>query len=985
MNSVRFMAQNALAMFILMYAIAANGKDNDGITKYKWTSDKAAGYNYRYVTNDPTKTRFYKLGNGLNVILSPSHKEPRMQVYIAVKAGSKTDPATHTGLAHYLEHMMFKGTSKYGSLNWQKEQPLLSRINYLYEEYNRTKDETARAQIYRRIDSISGEAAKFAIANEYDKMMGAIGVKGTNAFTSFEQTVYTEDVPANSVDKFLKVQAERFRNPVFRIFHTELEAVYEEKNRGLDNDGRKVSELMLAQLFQNHNYGKQTTIGTVEHLKNPSLIEIRKYYDNYYVPNNMGIIIAGDFDPDVMIKKVDESFSFLQNKDVPKYTFEAEVPITVPIEKEVLGPDAAFTTIGFRMPGIHDKDALLADLVSQILTNGRAGLIDLNLVKKQKMLQAFAYTEILIDYGYMNLRGNPTTGQSLEEVKTLLLGEIDNLKKGNFDDALLTSIINNAKKALMQQNEKYESRSYALMSVFTSDDDWRDNVAYADRLSKLTKADIIAFANKYFGENYVVVYKKKGEDKNITKVPKPTITAVETNRDAQSKFVKDVLAMPAEPVKPVWIDYNKDIVKSSVGPAEVLYVQNTDNDLFRMAYRYKTGTWNDKKLEVAAQYLQFLGTDKQSAEDISKEFYKLACSFNISADKEYTTVSLEGLQENFDKAIALLENLLTNCKADEAALNALKARFNKSRANNKNNKNAIMQGLMSYARYGEKNPFNNALSNTELEAITSADLVNLLHRLSATSHRILYYGPASVTAVSASLKSTHTLPSMFRPTTAATVFNFSTQQQNQVLFADYDMVQSEIMWVRNIPGYDPANQPVLEMFNNYFGGNMGALVFQTIRESKALAYSTNAYAAAPEKREDPYFVSAYVGCQADKFSESVTAMNELLNDLPAVENNLQTAKSSLKKEIETERITQDNIIYNYLDAERKGLTEDIRKIIYQSADKLSYADLRNFHGNYMSGKPYTYCIVASEKKMNMEDVKKIGVVKKLSLEEIFGY
>lgn len=952
---------------------------------YEWREEKSGGYTYKYVTNDGMKARFYTLRNGLTVILSPTSKEPRMHVYIAVKAGSKTDPADHTGLAHYLEHMMFKGTQHYGSLDWSKEKPLLDKIDGLYEEYNHTKDEGKRKGIYHRIDSVSGAAAKFAIANEYDKMMSAMGAKGTNAFTSFEETVYTEDIPSNSVDKFFKVQSERFADPVFRIFHTELEAVYEEKNRTLDSDPRKVNELMMANLFLNHNYGKQTTIGTVEHLKNPSLLEIRKYFNTYYVPNNMGIIVSGDFDPDVMIKKIESYFSDMKKKEVPKYTFKPEAPITAPIEKEVFGPDAEFVTIGYRLPGVHSKDALLADLVGQVLTNGKAGLIDLNLVKKQKLLRASASADVLVDYGYMNLQGSPTMGQKLDEVKTLMLGEIENLKKGNFDDDLLVSIVNNAKKAMMQQREKYGSRAQALMGAFVGEEDWLDDVAYTDKLSKLTKKDIVDFANKYFGNNYVVVYKRKGEDKNVVKVDKPPITPVETNANSQSAFVKNVINSPVEPVKPVWVDYDKDLVKGNLGPAEVFYVHNDENGLFRMAYRYKIGTWNDKRLSLAGSYLQFLGTDKMSAESITKEFYKLACSFSIRTDNEYTTISLEGLQENFDKAVALLENLLSNCKPDEEALSALKARIAKSRADAKNNKGAIMQGLVTYARYGADNPFNNVLSNDALKALTSAELVDIIHSFSNYSHRVLYYGPESMNALNMSLKPVHKMPEMFQPAPAAKVYTFTNQSQNEVLFADYDMVQSEIRWVRNVPGYDPLKQPTIDMFNNYFGGNMGALVFQTIRESKALAYSTNSYVITPEKKEDPYYISAYVGCQADKFNESIVAMNELLNDLPSVENNMQAARSGLKKDIETERITQDGIIFNYLASERRGLKEDIRKKIYENADKLSYADLKKFHDDNMSNKPYTYCIVASEKKLKTDDVQKCGTVKKLSLAEIFGY
>jgi hypothetical protein len=328
---------------------------------------------------------------------------------------------------------------------------------------------------------------------------------------------------------------------------------------------------------------------------------------------------------------------------------------------------------------------------------------------------------------------------------------------------------------------------------------------------------------------------------------------------------------------------------------------------------------------------------------------------------------------------------MSNCKADDAALTALKARINKSRADAKNNKGAIMSGLVMYARYGSNNPYNNVLSNEELNNLTSAELTSMIHGLSNYSHRIIYYGPATVAGLTSSLKGTHKMPDMFAPVAAAKVFTYTEQKKNEVLFADYDMVQSEIRWVRNIPGYDPAKQPCIDMFNNYFGGNMGALVFQTIRESKALAYSTNSFVAAPDKKEDPYFISAYVGCQADKFNESIVAMNELLNDLPSVENNMLNARSAMKKDIETERITQDGIIYNYLAAERKGLKEDIRKSIYQNADKLGYADLKKFHTDNMASKPYTYCIVASEKKLKMTDIAKNGPVKKLTLEEIFGY
>ena len=953
--------------------------------QFQWKEASSGGYTYKYVTNDPAKARFYTLKNGLTVILSPTNKDPRIQAYVAIKAGSKTDPATNTGLAHYLEHMLFKGTDKYGSLDWSKEKVELEKIDALYEQYNSTKDEVQRKAIYKKIDSVSGVAAKYAIANEYDKMMSAMGAQGTNAFTSFEQTVYTDDVPSASLDKYLAVQAERFRNPVLRIFHTELEAVYEEKNRTLDNDGRKVSETLFSNLFQKHNYGLQTTIGTVEHLKNPSLIEIRKYFNKYYVPNNMGIILSGDFNPDEVIAKVDKAFSYMQPKPFDKYTFQPEDAITAPIVKEIVGPDAENLTIGYRLPGNKDKDALLADLVGQILTNGRAGLLDLNLVKKQKLLRASAFTYSLIDYGILYLSAAPTSGQSLEDVKALVLNEIENLKKGNFDDQLITSIINNIKKNKIYETEKYGDRASVLMDAFTSELDWRDQVAYVNDLSKIKKEDIVAFANKYFGDNYVAVLKRKGESPATVKIEKPSITPVETNPDKQSAFVKTINEMPATAAKPVFLDYKKDIQKSKLGKAEVLYVPNKDNDIFRLSYRYKIGSLNDKKQGLASQYIQFLGTDKMTAEEISKAFYKIACSFNVSTGEEYTTVNIEGLQENFENAVKLYEEVVNNVKADEKALAALKARLNKARKDAKANKGAILQGLTSYALYGSENKFNNVLTNEELNAVTAQELVDRIKNLNNYEQTVIYYGPTPVYNVVSQLKTLHQVPANFAVAAPAKTFKQEVPAKNQVLFADYDMVQAETRWIRNTETYNPEKTTMVNVFNNYFGGGMGSLVFQTIRESKALAYSTYGYYVQPQKKDQDYYLLGYVGSQADKFNDATVAMNELLTKMPELPKNLELAKNQVKKDIQTERITQDGIIYNYLNAKNLGLTDDIRKKMYETVDKITMADVKKFHQNYLSGKPYTYAIVASEKRVSMDDMKKLGEVKKLSLEEIFGY
>ncbi len=455
------------------------------------TISKSSQYTYESIPGDPLKARIYTLQNGLKVYLSVYKDEPRFQSMIGVKAGSKTDPSDATGLAHYLEHMLFKGTDKFGTIDYSKEKPLLDTINNLYDTYGQTIDSMQRLSIYHRIDSVSNEASKYAIASEFDKMMNTLGVSGTNAFTSVEQTVYINDVPANQLNNFIAIEAERFRNPVMRIFHTELETVYEEKNRGMDNDNRKVQEALFAGLWQHHPYGTQTTIGTVEHLKNPSLKKIREYLETYYVPNNMVISLSGDINPDEAIKIIDEHFGKMKSKPVPEFKSPAEDPLNNPVIKEVLGPDAESVTLGFRFKGADSQEAELITIVDMILSNGQAGLLDLNLNQAQKVLSSGSYTMILKDYSAHVLSGRPREGQSLEQVRDSLLAQINLIKLGNFPDWILEAIINNLK---LQQAREYESnrgRASEMLNTEILGLNYKDVINRINRLSKITKKQVI--------------------------------------------------------------------------------------------------------------------------------------------------------------------------------------------------------------------------------------------------------------------------------------------------------------------------------------------------------------------------------------------------------------------------------------------------------------------------------------------------------------
>lgn len=955
--------------------------------EYEWEKATSNGYSYEYVTHDPMKTRFYTLDNGLKVVLSENHRTPRIAVNIAVRTGSNSDPKEHTGLAHYLEHILFKGTDKFGSLDWEKERPLLNKIEALYEKHNATQDTAMRKKIYQQIDSMSQIASQYAIAGEYDKLMTDIGSEGTNAHTWMEETVYKENIPSNAIDKFLAVQAERFRNPVVRLFHTELEAVYEEKNRSLDNDGRKMNEVMNDALFPTHNYGQQTTIGTIEHLKSPSITAIKKYYETYYVPNNMAVIMVGDFDADEMIKKVDEHFSYMRPKPFEAYDPAPEKPMESPLEKEVYGPSPEQIRLAWRSPAAYTKDAEALNLITAILNNGKAGLFDININQKQRVQGAYSWLLQYKDHGVFMVGGGPKQGQTLEEVKTILMAELEKLKKGDFDQDLLNAIVANYKLQEQEALKSNNSRLNALLNVFIKSNNsaWANDVASLDTMSELTKEDIVKVANAYLSENYLTLYKRQGEDENVVKVVKPPITPIETNAGKESQYVQSIKQMEVAPIRPKWINFEKDLDIDKVGPADLFYIQNTENDLFTMEYRFEMGSYHNKYLPLALSYLNYLSTDTYTSEEINTKLYALASNYRASASSELTRVTFTGLQENFAEVVSLFEHVIQNCKPDEEALTKLKERILKGRSDSKLEKRNILQGLTNYATYGPNNPFNDVLSNEEILTMTSQQLIGILQGLLDFEHNVIYYGPMPKRELKSSLTSLHSFPGSFEPYPEKTTYTYTTQDKNRVLFADYDMVQSEIQWIRNVENYDAEKEPVIKLFNAYFGGGMGSVVFQTIRESKALAYATYAHYAIPSKNERMFRMMAYVGSQSDKMLQAVDAMDDLLDELPLNKKEFIANKAAIKQSIATQRVVEIEPIYHYFEAKEKGLDYDMRKKVYEAIDDITLNEVRQFHKEKLADKPYTYCIIGSQERISEDDLKKIGEVEKLTLEEIFGY
>jgi predicted Zn-dependent peptidase len=943
------------------------------------------GYSYESVSNDPAKLRIYTLNNGLKVYLSPNHNEPRLMGLIGVRAGSTSEPIETTGLAHYMEHMMFKGTSSYGTTDWAKEKPLLDSISNLFEIYRAETDEAKRKAIYENIDKLSVEASKYAIPNEYDKMTSEIGARYTNAFTSYDRTAYINDVPSSELKKWLTLEYNRFGDIALRLFHTELETVYEEFNMYQDRDEMRADVALQSSLFPKNPLGRDV-IGYPSHLKNPSMVNILKFKNTWYVPNNMVICLSGDFDSEKVIQMIDETFGKMESKPLPTIEKIVEEPITKHIEKEVFGPDAESVLMAYRCDNNTPEDRKMLYLMGRILYNGTAGLIDIDLLQDQKILEAYAYSGFTNDYGNLTLYAKPKNNQTLEEAKAELLNEIEKLKKGDFPDWMPTAIANQNRLSMLRGLQR-NFRVYNYLNAFIQQQEWSDILTFADEVEKVNKQQIVDYANKFFADNYVVVYKRKGEANDLVKVSKPKITPIQINRTDRSNYYQEWLKIPSDTVKPVFVDYANAFetvpVKEGV---DLSYIKNNNNELFTNYYIVDFGKNHNPKTPIAINYLPYIGTKKHSAADLKRELFRYGLSTYVWSGNDRSWVYISGLNRNYEKGLEIMDEILNESEPDTAAYNKYVNRIIKERNDAKLNQDRILwDGMWNYAIYGAKSPFNDIITNDELKNINPSELTDMVKTLSTYPHKVFYYGPSPLAEVKTEVEKFHKVPETLNAIPEEKDYPELDIKGKQVLLVDYDMSQANLILISKGEPFSEDVYVKSNLFNQYFGNSMSSIVFQEIREAQGMSYSAWLGYNSPSKKKDSFYLMGYIGTQPDKLDGASTTIERLLNNMIENDKSLEISRKSIMNTISSERIQNEQLFFRWLNNNDLGINRDIRKDFYEAAEKGNMEDLKSFFNGYIKNKPYTYLIIGNTKAIDKKILNKMGTVKELTLEELFGY
>ena len=947
--------------------------------------------------NDLLNTHQYTLSNGLTVLLTVNKDQPRISTAIAFKAGSKHDPSETTGLAHYMEHMLFKGTPDFGTQDWPKEKALLDQIEELYEQHLTETDPDKKAALYKKIDELSFEAAKIAVPNEYDKMVSSLGAKGTNAYTSYEKTVYLNDIPANELEKWLQVEANRFDKIVLRQFHTELETVYEEFNRTLDNDYRKSWKSLYAGLFPTHPYGIPV-IGKGEHLKNPSMRNIYRFYEQYYRPNNAALVLSGDLDPDKTIALVEQYFGSWQAGEIPVFDFQPEQPITQPIFDENFGQQTEHMYLAYRFPGTkkNPETAMMLKLISTLLYNNVAGLIDIDLIQTQKVLQVGSFEIWQSDYCSHVLYGLPKQGQSLDEVRELLLAEIDKLKQGDFEEWMLEAVVNHLEYDQLRAFRNNRQRLNFLIDSFVLDFDYNFLINWGSFMKNISKEDIINFANEYYHDNYVLTYKRHGIDPNIPKVEKPNITPIPINRDASSAFYKEFKKKESPRLKPKFLDFDKDIQHDVVNMVEIgtsveklspLYtVKNNIDSTFGLYFIWDFGKHHHKELNLAMKYFAYLATSKYNLSEFQKELFRYGLEIKSFCHNRKAFIYLTGLEKSLEKGVELFQHLLTDLQSNAEAYKKVAEGTLKRRADNKMNKDVILhKGLYNYAIYGETNPFNDMIPETELIGKDPNQLCDFIKNLPSYPFKIFYYGQKEAKALKPILKAAPFRIETENVYPALTKYTQHETTDNKVFFVNHEQTQVELVLVSKKGTYNKDLLAPIRIYNEYFGSGLSSIIFQEIREAKALAYSAYSVYSLPGYKDLSHFLTCYIGTQPDKLQEASDVFLDLMNNMPRSVQQFEAAKQAALKKIESERITHENIYWTYDSSHALGLDSDIRKQIYEQIKALTLDDLEQFFNTEIKGCPFNYLVLGKKELLDMSILEKLGPIQEMTLEEIFKY
>lgn len=931
------------------------------------------------------KLKELKLKNGLTVYLNEDHNQPNVMGLVVVRGGAKRDPKDATGIAHYFEHIMFKGSENLGTINYKEEKPYLDSIEILYDELALCPDDDQKEKIQLKINDLNLKASEYAIPNEFDKVMANMGGTGINAYTNMESIVYHNVFPGNQLEKWMEVYYDRFANPVFRMFQSELETVYEEKNISMDDSFSRLFEELMSNLYRNHPYGQQTVLGSIEHLKTPSLRKMKTYYETFYVPNNMAVILCGDFDSETALALIEKTFGQMEYKEIPKMPEYKEEPFK---GRELVTKRLTPVKVGimaFHAVNSTHPDVEAIEVTNSILSNySSTGLLD-QLGLDNKVMEAGIESDVNVDLGGSFIYFIPKlVGQSLKKAEKLVDNELTKLKNGEFSDELLTSVKQSLIKEYSESLENARWRSYSITDAFLNNEKWDDFLTYPEKVNKITKEDVVKIANKYYGDNRLLFYSKMGFPKK-QKLEKPNYKPIAPkNTEAKSEFAKKIEAMPTTTSTPNYIEFNKDVHIAELQDKVHLYVsKNNINDIFSLRFNFGTGTFDNTLNSATSSLLGHCGAGDLDTKAFKSKMQKLGMEYySYTGDNNFTIV-FTGLESNIDESITLINELFTNPTAKQDDIKKVAQGVKFQEKFDVKDPYSMGDALSNYALYKNKSTFVTRKSSKEIKKLKVDELLNNFQNVLNYEVDIHYCGKLDKETVATKLNQIKLKENRLASKALEEVKYQKYTTNTILLIDDKKAIQSQIYFI--VPGstIDENSRIMSTAFNKYFGGNMNSIVFQEIREFRSLGYSAWGNYSTPILNNQEGYLKGYVGTQSDKTLDAVDAYINLVINMPEKTERLDIVKNSLTQSINSSRPTFRNLSNSVAYWNKQGYKNDPRKERMNIYKNLKFEDISGFYKQNIKGKPYVITIIGDASRFNKEELKKYGEVIELDKKDVY--
>ncbi len=928
------------------------------------------------------KTKTIHLDNGLKVVMCEEHSQPEIYGAVYVHAGSKNDPVEATGMAHYFEHIMFKGTDKIGTTNWEAEKVFLDSIDLMYDRLHETTDVAERHVIQQKINALSQKSAEYAIPNEVDVILTQMGGKGLNAGTAYDQTMYYNTFPSNQLSKWMDVYVERFRNPVFRLFQSELETVYEEKNMYGDSPITAFQEYLFKEAFGEHPYGRPV-IGYTEHLKNPQTSKMREFYNTYYVANNMTLILVGDFDINEVEPMVAEKFGTWRRGELPKEPTYNLPKFNGPTVKEVKMTPVKMGALIFPGVKISDPDYLPLSLACSIFSNGETGLTD-KLMLENKIMAAILLPLSLEDYGGNVMIYVPKLlGQSHEDAEALIFGCLDRLKKGDFSDDLFEAMRLSTLTDRIYDMESFNSLASLFLELEMRGMTYEDYLAETKRLETITKDEVVAIANKYFGDNYLDVRSKMGFPAK-DKVDKPNWKPIEAkNTEAKSDFAKAIEAQEVPEVEPQVIKFGEDVKITEVNDGFKLYSSsNPRNELFNLQVKFNYGTAHDPDLSRAVQYLNLQGTQNQTFEEFALALQKIGAGINIFCNDNNLTVRMTGFEKDLNEIMALCNQKLYHPSNDEKYIETLVENEESEFKVGRDDASTWARAVRAYALYGDQSVYLNHTPLKQWKKKKGEELLAEVAEALKYDGYVLYSGNTDPKLVVNMLKENQLVRSNAQKGHEKVYVERKFTEPQVFIASNKKFRQSNIYF--HVPGEKLSKQDeaLSSVFSKYFGTDMYSIVFQEIREFRSLGYTAYSYYTYDYLQRKPGNLYGFLGTQSDKTLDGMTAFKDLIVNMPVRMEKFNASKEALLKARASEYVdfrTMPSSVQNWM---KKGYDHDPRGEVTEIIRNSTFDDVQSFYNRMIKGRPVVIMMSGNEKQIDKKELGKFGEVTKLKYKQI---